>query len=84
MDKRNAFLTNTGLLWLRVLAGSGMAWHGYDKIFNGRMAMFTEVVAALGFPVPVFLPGPQHFQNSLAACASPWVSGPQSQRCSSF
>lgn len=67
MDKRNAFLTNTGLLWLRVLAGSGMAWHGYDKIFNGQMATFTEGVAALGFPVPIFF--------AWAAALSEFVGG---------
>lgn len=43
-----------GLLWLRVLMGFGIAWHGYGKIFGGRMAKFTEGVAGLGFPVSEF------------------------------
>jgi putative oxidoreductase len=44
---------NTGLLWLRLLAGIGIATHGYSKIFGERMAGFTEGVAEMGFPAPV-------------------------------
>ena len=43
-----------GLLILRALTGLGMATHGYAKVFGGRMDGFTEVVAGLGFPAPVF------------------------------
>jgi putative oxidoreductase len=31
--------------------GIGIATHGYDKIFGGRMDKFTEGVAKLGFPM---------------------------------
>lgn len=41
-----------GLLWLRVLAGAGIAYHGYGKVFGGNMGRFSEGVAALGFPMP--------------------------------
>ena len=41
-----------GLLWLRVLAGLGMAHHGFGKIFGGRMDQFAQGVAQLGFPMP--------------------------------
>ena len=41
-----------GLLWIRVMMGSGIAYHGYGKIFGGRMARFTEGVAQMGFPLP--------------------------------
>ena len=41
-----------GLLILRVTFGSGMAYHGFGKVFGGRMPGFIEVVANLGFPLP--------------------------------
>ncbi|MBI4431913.1 MAG: DoxX family protein [Candidatus Omnitrophica bacterium] len=41
-----------GLLWLRVLAGTGIAYHGYGKIFGGQIGGLTQGVAALGFPMP--------------------------------
>ncbi|MBI4375409.1 MAG: DoxX family protein [Elusimicrobia bacterium] len=41
-----------GLLWLRALAGLGMAHHGYGKVFGGMMGRLTEGVAAMGFPFP--------------------------------
>ena len=40
------------LLWLRVLMGGGMAFHGSQIIFGGRIAQFTEAVFKLGFPIP--------------------------------
>jgi len=43
-----------GLLWLRVFTGLGMAYHGYGKVFGGRMAGMVEGVAAMGFPMPEF------------------------------
>lgn len=43
---------NAGLLFLRVLLGSGIAYHGYNKIFGGQMTMLTQGVAKLGFPMP--------------------------------
>lgn len=43
---------SVALAWLRVLAGLGIATHGYQKIFGGMMPRFTEGVAALGFPMP--------------------------------
>lgn len=45
-------LTSLGLLWLRVLGGAGIASHGYQIIFGGQMAKFTQGVAAMGFPAP--------------------------------
>jgi putative oxidoreductase len=52
MSKLNELFTNFGLLWLRILAGAGIASHGYAKIFGGGIAGFTEGVAAMGFPAP--------------------------------
>lgn len=43
-----------GLLWLRVLAGLGIATHGFGKLFSGRIEGFAASVAALGFPFPAF------------------------------
>lgn len=47
-------LVDSGLLWLRVLMGLGMAWHGYGKVFGGPMAGMVEGVAKMGFPMPEF------------------------------
>jgi len=41
-----------GLLWLRVLAGLGIASHGWQKIAGGFMPKFIAGVAAMGFPMP--------------------------------
>src|SRR5262245_35087290 len=46
-------LRAAGLLWLRVLMGSAIAYHGYGKIFGGYMSQMIPGVAALGFPAPV-------------------------------
>ena len=42
-----------GLLWLRVIAGAGIAYHGYGKVFGGQMPMMIEGVGKMGFPMPV-------------------------------
>ncbi len=55
MDQdKKSMLLDLGLLWLRVLAGAGIAYHGYGKIFGGMIPKFAEGVAALGFPMPLF------------------------------
>lgn len=48
-----------GLLWLRVLMGLGIAYHGYGKIFGGEhfganVEGFAGGVAKMGFPMPLF------------------------------
>ncbi len=48
----NGTLMHAGLLWLRVLMGTGIAYHGYGKVFGGQVAMLTEGVAKMGFPMP--------------------------------
>lgn len=40
-----------GLLWLRVLMGAGIAFHGYGKIFTGKMEGFTQGVAKMSLPL---------------------------------
>jgi putative oxidoreductase len=50
MDKSSA--CDFGLLWLRVSAGAGIAYHGYGKIFGGKMAEFVQGVGSMGFPAP--------------------------------
>lgn len=49
MDK-NGKLQSLGLLWLRVLMGTGIAYHGYGKVFGGHMDQFREGVISLGMP----------------------------------
>src|SRR3989338_1226728 len=44
---------SVGLLWLRVLAGAGIAHHGYGKVFGGHVAGLAEGVAQMGFPMPL-------------------------------
>lgn len=45
-------LMSLGLLWLRVLTGAGIAYHGYGKIFGGGMGKFAGFVGSLGVPFP--------------------------------
>ena len=52
MPHKNDILSNFGLLWLRVLMGAGIAYHGYGKVFGGRIAEFAQGVAQMGFPFP--------------------------------
>ena len=53
MDSWRERSLNLGLLWLRVLMGLGISlFHGYGKVFGGRMEQFTEGAAKMGFPMP--------------------------------
>ncbi len=52
MSERQQSLYGLGLLWLRVLMGLGIAYHGYGKVFGGHMEMLTQGVAGMGFPMP--------------------------------
>jgi len=54
MSKFKELLPDLGLLWLRVLVGSGIAYHGYGKVFGGRIDKFAEGIASMGFPAPEF------------------------------
>jgi putative oxidoreductase len=54
MEKIKEFGIHLGLLWLRILMGTGIAYHGYQKIFSGMMERFTQGVAQMGFPAPEF------------------------------
>jgi putative oxidoreductase len=54
MDKMREILINTGLLWLRVLMGAGIAYHGYQKIAKGSVAGMGKLAGDWGFPVPMF------------------------------
>ncbi len=48
-------LLNLGLLALRVLAGAGIAYHGYGKIFTpGNMESLTQIVSNMGFQYPEY------------------------------
>ena len=53
MKSQIGWLQSMGLLWLRVLMGAGIAYHGYQKIFGGYVPKFAEGVAQMGFPMPV-------------------------------
>lgn len=47
-------LTDLGLLVLRLLAGLGIARHGYPKVFEaGKIEGLTQSAREMGFPVPV-------------------------------
>jgi len=49
---REQFL-NAGLFWLRVLAGLGIAYHGYGKVFGGHVDRLAEGVSQMGLPMPL-------------------------------
>lgn len=48
-------VSSTGLLFMRVLMGVGMAYHGYGKLFGGNIEGLTQGVAAMGLPFPAFM-----------------------------
>lgn len=50
--KKDDLVASAGLLWLRVLAGAGMAYHGYGKVLGGHMPMLIEGVQKMGMPAP--------------------------------
>lgn len=50
----NSKFRDLGLLWLRVLAGSGIAYHGYGKVFGGHIPMMAEGLTKMGFPMPTY------------------------------
>lgn len=54
MSKMHEFVINAGLLWLRVLMGAGIAYHGYLKIAKGTVAGLATRAGEWGFPVPMF------------------------------
>ena len=52
MRQYNDKLLSLGLLWMRVLTGLGMAYHGYGKVFGGNIEKLTDGVRGMGFPAP--------------------------------
>ncbi len=52
MKINKTFLSDLGLLWLRVLTGAGMAYHGYGKVFGGQIGMMAEGLEKMGLPFP--------------------------------
>ena len=50
-DSKKTF-QDLGLLWLRVLMGSGIAYHGYGKVFGGHLSGLIQGVGNMGFPYP--------------------------------
>jgi putative oxidoreductase len=52
MSQSGVRFLDLGLLWIRVLMGSGMAYHGFGKVFGGHMAGFAAGVAKMGLPFP--------------------------------
>jgi putative oxidoreductase len=59
---------NFGILWLRMFAGLGMAYHGYQKIFVvDHMDGFIQSVSHMGMPFPFYL--------AWAAALSEFVGG---------
>ena len=52
MAKLKELGLHLGLLWLRILMGAGIAYHGYGKVFGGMMERFTQGVTQMGFPAP--------------------------------
>ena len=52
MKESNTRWQDLGLLFLRVMMGAGIAYHGYGKVFGGHIGMLAEGVAKMGFPFP--------------------------------
>ncbi len=54
MKDTHGKFTDFGLLWLRVLMGAGIAYHGYQKLAHNSMPKLIEGVSKMGFPLPEF------------------------------
>ncbi len=67
MAQLNEKLVNGGLLWLRILMGFGIGFHGFGKIFGGKIQLFAEQIAGMGFQSPEFF--------AWAAALSEFVGG---------
>ena len=52
MKESNANWQDLGLLFLRVMMGAGIAYHGYGKVFGGHMPMLIDGVTKMGLPFP--------------------------------
>ena len=52
MKEANANWQDLGLLFLRVMMGVGIAYHGYGKIFGGHLVMLTDGGTKMGLPFP--------------------------------
>jgi putative oxidoreductase len=46
---------NAGILALRLLGGSTIAFIGYNKVFGGQMPMLIEGVGKMGLPFPTLM-----------------------------
>ena len=53
MANRNDRVLSFGLLVLRILMGSGIAYHGYGKVIGGQVALLTGGLEQMGFPFPI-------------------------------
>jgi putative oxidoreductase len=54
MNNYKTKLIDLGILWLRILMGSAIAYHGWGKVSGGDLSQFAQGVAAMGFPAPLF------------------------------
>ena len=54
MRQTMSWLHDAGFLWLRVLMGAGIATHGAQKIFGGKIGYFAQGIGQMGFPLPEF------------------------------
>ena len=52
MVDKKCCMSSAGLLFLRILMGAGIAYHGYGKVFGGNIEGLTQGVAAMGLPFP--------------------------------
>lgn len=52
MKESNTNWHDLGLLFLRVMMGVGIAYHGYGKVFGGHIEMLTQGVTKMGLPFP--------------------------------
>lgn len=52
MNRFATRIASLGLLWLRVLVGAGIAYHGYGKVFGSHLAQLADGIGKMGFPMP--------------------------------
>jgi putative oxidoreductase len=54
-EKSVGLLHHLGILWLRVLMGAGIAYHGYGKVIGGQVHQLIEGLVKMNMPMPEVL-----------------------------
>jgi putative oxidoreductase len=54
-EKSAGLMHHFGILWLRVLMGTGIAYHGYGKVIGGQVHQLIDGLVKMNMPMPEVL-----------------------------